>query len=156
MKKEDLKELIEFFSKTQNVTKIKLKQDGFELEMQKDTIAQSNTCDNAMKDEVLSPNIIKVPIVNSISCVENSVEQRNSPCITSPMVGTFYQAPSPGSAPFVKVGDKITKGQTIAIIEAMKIMNEIEAEYDCKISKILLEDGEPVEFDMPLFEVEKI
>ncbi|ECP8830230.1 acetyl-CoA carboxylase biotin carboxyl carrier protein, partial [Campylobacter jejuni] len=72
------------------------------------------------------------------------------------MVGTFYQAPSPGAAPFVKVGNTVKKGDTIAIIEAMKIMNEIEAEFDCRIVEILVADGQPVEFGMPLFAVEKL
>ena len=72
------------------------------------------------------------------------------------MVGTFYKAASPGSAPFAQVGSVIKKGQPIAIIEAMKIMNEIEAEFDCRILEILAEDGQPVEFDMPLYAVEKL
>jgi len=76
--------------------------------------------------------------------------------ISSPMVGTFYQAPSPDSPPFVKVGDKVKKGQTLCIIEAMKIFNELEAEFDCEILEILVEDGQPVEFDTPLFRVKKV
>ncbi|KIM11164.1 MAG: acetyl-CoA carboxylase [Sulfuricurvum sp. PC08-66] len=76
--------------------------------------------------------------------------------ILSPMVGTYYASPSPDSAPFIKVGDVIKKGQPLAILEAMKIMNEIEAEFPCKIVKILVENGQPVEYDMPLFIVEKI
>lgn len=72
------------------------------------------------------------------------------------MVGTFYQAPSPGAAPFVKVGQTVRKGDTICIIEAMKIMNEIEAEFDCKIVSALVEDGQPVEFGTELFAVEKL
>jgi len=76
--------------------------------------------------------------------------------IASPMVGTFYQAPSPDSPPYVKVGDKVKKGQTLCIIEAMKIMNELEAEYDLEILDILVEDGQPVEFDTPLFRVKRL
>ena len=76
--------------------------------------------------------------------------------ITSPMVGTFYSAPSPDSPPYVKVGDKVKKGQTLCIIEAMKIMNELEAEYDLEILDILVEDGQPVEFDTKLFRVKKV
>ena len=72
------------------------------------------------------------------------------------MVGTFYRAPSPDSPPFVKVGDRVSKGQTIGIIEAMKIFNEIDAEFDCKVLEILVEDGQPVEYDMPLFLVERL
>jgi len=76
--------------------------------------------------------------------------------ISSPMVGTFYQAPSPDSPPYVKVGDKVKKGQTLCIIEAMKIMNELEAEFDCEILEVLVEDGQPVEFDTPLFRVKRV
>jgi len=76
--------------------------------------------------------------------------------ISSPMVGTFYQAPSPDSPPYVRVGDQIKKGDTLCIIEAMKIMNELEAEFDCEILEILVEDGQPVEFDTPLFRVKRV
>lgn len=76
--------------------------------------------------------------------------------ITSPMVGTFYQSPSPDSPAFVKVGDTVRKGQTLAIIEAMKIMNELEAEFDCKIVDILVQDGQVIEYDTPLFSIEKV
>jgi acetyl-CoA carboxylase biotin carboxyl carrier protein len=70
------------------------------------------------------------------------------------MVGTFYRAPSPTSPPFVNVGDVIKEGQTLCIIEAMKLMNEVKAERTGKIAKILVENGHPVEFDQVLFELE--
>jgi acetyl-CoA carboxylase biotin carboxyl carrier protein len=73
----------------------------------------------------------------------------------SPIVGTFYQAASPESDPFCKVGDVVKKGQTLCIIEAMKIMNEIEADYAGTIREILVSDGTPVEYDQPLFIIEK-
>ena len=72
------------------------------------------------------------------------------------MVGTFYASPSPESPAFVSVGDTVRKGQTLCILEAMKIMNEVEAEFDCKILEILVKDGAPVEYDMPIFVVEKL
>lgn len=71
--------------------------------------------------------------------------------VTSPMVGTFYRAPSPGAAPFVNVGDKVTAGQTLCIIEAMKLLNEIEAETSGTIKEICVENGQPVEFGQTLF-----
>ncbi len=74
--------------------------------------------------------------------------------IKSPMVGTFYTAPEPGAPPFVEVGTRITKGQTICIIEAMKLMNEIEAEFDGVVVKRLVENAQPVEFGQALFIVE--
>ena len=76
--------------------------------------------------------------------------------ILSPMVGTYYASPSPDSPAFVKKGDVVKKGQVVAILEAMKIMNELEAEFDCKILDVIVSDGQAVEYDMPLFVVEKI
>jgi acetyl-CoA carboxylase biotin carboxyl carrier protein len=70
--------------------------------------------------------------------------------VTSPMVGTFYRSPAPGSKPFVEVGQSVKKGETICIVEAMKMMNQIEADRDGVIEAILVEDGEPVEFDQPM------
>lgn len=71
--------------------------------------------------------------------------------INSPMVGTFYRAPSPGAKPFANVGQKVKAGDTVCIIEAMKLLNEIETEYDGVIKEILVENGQPVEFGQPLF-----
>ena len=74
--------------------------------------------------------------------------------ITSPMVGTYYKAPEPGADPYVKVGSRVTSGQTVCIIEAMKIMNEIEAEIAGVIREICVEDAQPVEFGQVLFRVD--
>jgi acetyl-CoA carboxylase biotin carboxyl carrier protein len=76
--------------------------------------------------------------------------------ILSPMVGTYYSSPSPDSPEFVKAGDIVKKGQVVAILEAMKIMNELEADFDCKVLEVLSKNGQAVEYDMPLFIVEKI
>lgn len=73
---------------------------------------------------------------------------------TSPMVGTFYSAPSPGSKPFVEIGDKVQPGTTLCIIEAMKILNQIEAETTGTVRAILVEDGQPIEYGEPLFVIE--
>src|SRR5690606_1254992 len=74
--------------------------------------------------------------------------------IKSPMIGTFYRSASPDSPPFVSVGDKVTKGQTVCIIEAMKLFNEIESEHSGTIVKVMLENANPVEYDQVLFLVE--
>ncbi len=74
--------------------------------------------------------------------------------IKSPMVGTFYRSAGPDKPPFIKPGDKVTKGQVICIIEAMKLFNEIEAEMDGTIVKVLVDDASPVEYDQPLFIIE--
>ena len=71
--------------------------------------------------------------------------------VSSPMVGTFYRAPSPGATPFVEVGQKVKRGDTLCIVEAMKMLNQIEADKTGVIDAILVENGQPVEFDQPLF-----
>lgn len=74
--------------------------------------------------------------------------------VTSPMVGVFYTAPGPEAEPFVKVGDTVRKGQVLCIVEAMKLMNEIESEYDGRIGRVLVQNGDMVEYGQPLFEIE--
>ena len=75
------------------------------------------------------------------------------PTINSPMVGTFYAAPAPGEPPFVRPGDTIEKDQTVCIVEAMKLMNEVTAKFSAVIEKVLVENAEPVEYGQPLFAV---
>ncbi len=75
--------------------------------------------------------------------------------IKSPMVGTFYRAPAPDADPYVQAGSTVSKGQVLCIIEAMKLMNEIEADFSCRIVEILVENTQPVEYNQPLFRVEK-
>ena len=78
-------------------------------------------------------------------------EEYDGNLVVSPLVGTAYLAPSEDSAPFVKVGDTVKKGQTLAIVEAMKLMNEIESDYDGVVSEILVANEETVEYGQPLF-----
>ena len=95
--------------------------------------------------------VAKAPSENPTE--ETKKEETGTP-ILSPMVGTFYSAPSPGAKPFAQVGDVVSKGQVVCIIEAMKLMNEIESEVSGKITKILVEDGKPVEYGQVLMYVE--
>ncbi len=76
--------------------------------------------------------------------------------INSPIVGTFYRAPAPDAAPYIEVGQVVEKGQVLCIVEAMKLMNEIEAEFRCKIVKICKENAQPVEYGDPLFVIERV
>jgi acetyl-CoA carboxylase biotin carboxyl carrier protein len=75
--------------------------------------------------------------------------------VKSPIVGTYYEAPSPGTPPFVKVGDTVKEGQVLCIIEAMKLMNEIEAEVSGVVAKMFINNGSPVEYGMPIFGIRK-
>jgi acetyl-CoA carboxylase biotin carboxyl carrier protein len=81
-------------------------------------------------------------------------DEKKGHVITSPFVGTFYRSPSPDQASFVEVGGAVKKGQVLCIIEAMKLMNEIEAEVSGKVSEVLAQNGQPVEFGQPLFRIE--
>ena len=132
------------------LSKIKMSKDGFEIEMEKATgLVAAPVQAVAVAAPVAAP-------AAAVSAAPVAAAAISGDTIDSPMVGTYYSAPSPDSAPFVKVGDTIKKGQAVAVLEAMKIMNELEAEFDCKIVEILVQDGQAVEYDMPLFVVEKI
>ena len=97
---------------------------------------------------------VSIPAAADSSAVAADPSRAKWKDVRSPIVGTFYRAPSPTSAPFAEVGDRVSTGQTLCIIEAMKVMNEIEAEKSGVIRKILVEDSQPVEFGQPLFLVE--
>lgn len=95
---------------------------------------------------VVAPAVVASPEVKISTVSPDKV-------VKSPLVGTFYVAPSADSAPFVKVGDKVKKGQVLAIVEAMKLMNEIESEFDGTIAEVLVENAQSVEYGQPLFTV---
>lgn len=84
----------------------------------------------------------------------DNTEKLTGNVVKSPLVGTYYAASSPDSAPFVKVGDKVSKGQVLGIVEAMKLMNEIESEFDGTVKEILVENEQMVEFGQPMFVIE--
>lgn len=84
-----------------------------------------------------------------------SIQASNHHEIRSPIVGTFYRAPAPDAAPFVEVGTAVRPGSVLCIVEAMKLMNEIESDIEGKVAKILVENGQPIEYDQPLFLIEK-
>jgi acetyl-CoA carboxylase biotin carboxyl carrier protein len=134
------------------MTKLKITEGDFCIDMRRDASSQPS-----------SENTQTVTLVPQAAAIQQKLKDESAespksslPTFKSPMVGTFYKAPSPGAEAFVKIGSVVRKGQPIAIVEAMKIMNEIDAEFDCRIVDILVEDGQPVEFDMPLFSVEKV
>ena len=150
MNQKEIKELMQLFDKS-DIKKLKIEKNDFSISLSKEaSIISTQTVSQTPTPQIQQQT---PQVQNNTQNIES--ETKKGVTINSPMVGTFYKAPSPGAAPFVKVGDSINKGQTLAIIEAMKIMNEIEAEFDCTILEVLVEDGQPVEFDTPLFLVEK-
>lgn len=103
-----------------------------------------------------APAVAVAPAASAVPAVAPAAVVDGGDIINSPIVGTFYRSPSPDAAPFAEVGQVIEKGQVICLVEAMKLFNEIEAEFKCKIVKICVENAQPVEFGQPLFVVEKL
>lgn len=91
------------------------------------------------------------PVSAAVPAADPEPAQPAGHQVRAPMVGTFYRSGSPGASPFVEIGSPIKKGETLCIIEAMKLMNEIESDADGIVKAILIENGQPVEFDQPLF-----
>lgn len=154
MNLQEIKKIMELFDNS-DIAKFSIKKDDFELKLQKagaNGVAYS--IPQAQPQNV--QNIASAPEPVTTSAQPNRDKETSGQFIISPMVGTFYRSPSPGAAPYINVGDNVKKGQTVGIIEAMKIMNEIEAEFDCKILSIEVNDGQPVEFSTNLIKVEKL
>lgn len=103
--------------------------------------------------DTLSPDLAVAESSDELSLSQEVATKANNHEVVSPMPGTFYSAPSPEADPFVKVGDNVKKGDTLCIVEAMKIMNEIESENSGTISEILINNGDPVEYNQPLFKI---
>ena len=106
------------------------------------------------KENIVKANKAEIQYdVESGEVQDESLHMDNENIVTSPLVGTFYSSPSPDAKPFVSVGDSVKKGQVIAIIEAMKLMNEIESEFDGVVEAVLVKDESVVEFGQPLFRI---
>ncbi|TDX48238.1 acetyl-CoA carboxylase biotin carboxyl carrier protein [Orenia marismortui] len=156
MELKDIKELVQMLDET-DISEINLESDGTKINIRKGgkVVAQESTV--AAAPAPIVEEVKETP--NTQAKAQANVEEKevvDGEKIEAPMVGTFYRSPAPDADPFVKVGDVINAGDTLCIIEAMKLMNEIEAEFKCKIVDILLEDGEAIEYGQPLFVVERV
>lgn len=148
MDMKQIKTLVQEFDAS-TLSKLKITLDSFSIELEKNTGVAMAPVMVAAPAPVAASAAVAVPTAAPQAVISGDA-------ILSPMVGTYYSAPSPDSAPFVKVGDRVKKGQVVAILEAMKIMNELEAEFDCEILEVLKSDGQAVEYDMPLYIVKKL
>jgi acetyl-CoA carboxylase biotin carboxyl carrier protein len=160
---EDLNRLIEKIS-TSDIQEFSLEGEDFKLEIKRNLFNQnqvannlgSNTSFDKQKISNQKPINDNIPAVNEPEVLQVAPLGRSDLTeITSPMVGTFYRAAAPGEEPFVEVGNNIKVGQTICILEAMKLMNEIESEFNAEIVEILVENGTPVEFGQVLMRVKQ-
>ena len=156
-----LREFIEAIAKT-DISELAIKEGDFELTLQKIkpeiasatyTIAPATP---VAPTSVETSKPVEVEVEQATVTVEETSAKKKAANlleITSPMVGTFYRAPAPGEASFVEVDDSISTGQVVCIIEAMKLMNEIEAEISGKVVEIVVENGEPVEYGQTLMRI---
>lgn len=158
MKTSEIRDLIDFISKSGlNEVNIETKELKLQVKREPDQKVFKST-------SVVAPAAAPVPAAAPIVAAPAQTPKatggssessgKKTVEIKSPMIGTFYRSSSPDSAPFVSVGDKITKGQTVCIIEAMKLFNEIESEVSGTIVKVMVENSTPVEYDQVLFVVE--
>ena len=170
----ELRQLLIVLAQT-DIAELTLKSDDFELTVRKAVGEKTQLLPTA---ESIASNAIELglnssPIANTAtgresipsrigeSTISNSLQmpvaaqplEQKFLEISSPMVGTFYRAPAPGEQPFVEIGDRVRVGQTVCIIEAMKLMNEIEAEVSGQIIDVLVHNGEPVEYGQPLMRI---
>ncbi len=142
MELEDLKGLIELLKET-DITELLVEKDGTKVKIKREKIFSS------LEIPSQKPPALKETIIR-----ETEEETQRLITVTSPIVGTFYRSSSPDAPPFVDGGQRVKKGQVLCIIEAMKLMNEIESETDGILVKALVENGQPVEYGEPLFLIE--
>ena len=160
---DDLNRLIEKIS-TSDIQEFLLEGEDFKLEIKRNLFDQNQVVNNLVSNTSFDKQINanqktindNIPVVNEPEAPQVAPPGRSDLTeITSPMVGTFYRAAAPGEEPFVEVGNNVKVGQTICILEAMKLMNEIESEFNAEIVEILVENGTPVEFGQVLMRVKQ-
>ncbi len=156
MEYEELKKLIELI-KDSDITELQVEREGTKVRLKRDKLLSSFDMGALTRQAASAPAISSAqPASSSEASASADEDTHRLVTITAPLVGTFYNSSSPDSDPFVEVGDRVKKGQVICIVEAMKLMNEIECEADGQIVKILVENGQPVEYGEPLFLVEPL
>ena len=167
---DELRDLFSLFTE-HNLTKFEIEREGFRIHLGRDLAPQVITTADAQSQTASAPPVLtSAPSVNTggqsaaaassapsipVSAEPPATEDESLHIIVSPFVGTFFRAPSPTAEPFVRLGSHVDPDTVVCIIEAMKLMNEIQAETSGEIAKIYVENGQPVEYGQPLFGVKK-
>jgi acetyl-CoA carboxylase biotin carboxyl carrier protein len=151
----NIKSLIRMVTQT-DITEFELESGGEKLVIRRGSAVMATSMPVApmpvaAPSMAAAPPVVLTEVPAEVVVVDDGLEE-----VASPIVGTFYGSPSPESDSYVEVGSVVEKGQTLCIVEAMKLMNEIEAEFKCKVVKVLKENAEPVEYGDPLFLVERL
>jgi len=144
---EELKELLEFVAE-RNIAEFELEEGGTKLKIRKSLAGPPPEAQLVVAPALKLPEGAVETVAAGAPALEDGLIYVNSP-----MVGTFYRQPEPGAEPFAREGDYVKKGQVLCIIEAMKLMNEIECEYEGQLVKVMVENGQPVQYGDQLFAV---
>ena len=153
MKAKEIKDLIDFISAT-GLEEVNIETEEFKVSVKRSQDAPTGSVTVAAPAPIAAPAPTPAAAPAAAPEAAPTPAASNTVTIKSPMIGTFYRSANPESAPFVSVGDEVTAGKTVCIIEAMKLFNEIESDVSGKIVKVLVDNSSPVEYDQPLFEVE--
>lgn len=151
----DYKELIKLIDlmDERNLAHFELEVEGLKIKVSKDQLLADKKENRPIAERNPNAEVLKAELSPESEVPENESRFHH---VTSPMVGTFYRAPDPSSPPFVEQGDSVKKSQTLCIIEAMKLMNEIEADEDGILEKIYIKSGKPVEYGQKLFAIKPL
>lgn len=151
---QEIKDLIEFVAE-KNFDQIEIERGDFRLRISKGGERIHIPIQGMAPPIVAPPSVSSAPVASPVSVVEPAAPpaqvEENLHIITSPIVGTFYRSTSPTIDPFIKIGDSVNAGQTLCIVEAMKLMNEIQSDVSGNIVKIFVENAQPIEYGQPLF-----
>ncbi|MFB6291334.1 MAG: acetyl-CoA carboxylase biotin carboxyl carrier protein [Candidatus Bipolaricaulia bacterium] len=152
-----MKELIDLFENS-NLSEISVQQEGFQVTLKKNSEGGSQLRSGKSGSQLTTEKKAGEELEGGADSDAEELEEESAvevPTITSPIVGTFYRSPSPEEPAYVEVGDRIEEGDTVCIVEAMKVMNEVKAETGGEIAEICVEDGDSVEYGQELFKLVK-
>ena len=148
-----IKKLMELLEES-GIAEIEVKEGEESIKLSRNITSSAAPLQQMVQQPIMAPQQQAPQAASQIENKKDDSLNSNRNTVNSPMVGTFYASASPESKPFVTVGQSVKKGDTLCILEAMKMMNQVQAESDGKILEILVENAEPVEFDQPLFVIE--
>ncbi len=146
-----LKDLSEFL-KDSDISELEIEKDGIRVKIKKSSTQTSYGLRRI--HETLTTAIPSMSVNKSTPAITAEVTEDKYFTVRSPIVGTFFRSATPGGEPYVNAGDVVKKGQILCIVEAMKLMNEIESEINGRVVEVLVEDGQPVEYSEPLYKIE--
>ena len=148
-----IKKLMELLEES-GIAEIEVKEGEESIKLSRNITSSTVPLQQMVQQPMMAPQQQATQAPSQVENKKDGSSNQNRNTVNSPMVGTFYASASPESKPFVTVGQSVKKGDTLCILEAMKMMNQVQAESDGKILEILIDNAEPVEFDQPLFVVE--